>query len=168
MGCPEQDSTVPLPTIPSPRKVPARLRKAEGGVLRLQATQVEEQSSHELLWGPCCQSERVCVHIANFEVPGHERLDVHQKVEALGVRPSSPGDPEPGVLRPSSSLQQRLAQCVPVSRSLLRLQGPHGSSCTLARLAGTKGQDEGSGVGSQVGADPEHPWKVGWRGWARF
>lgn len=44
LGGPKQGSGVPWSTTPSLKKVPAWLRKAEGGVLRLQTTQVVERS----------------------------------------------------------------------------------------------------------------------------
>lgn len=50
-GGPEQRSGVPLSTIPSLKKIPVWLRKAEDGILRLQATQVEEQPPEEASLG---------------------------------------------------------------------------------------------------------------------
>lgn len=51
-GGPEQRSGVSLPTIPSLKKIPVWLRKAGDEILRLQATQVEEQPPQKLPWGP--------------------------------------------------------------------------------------------------------------------
>lgn len=46
-----QGSRVPLPTIPSLKKVPVRLSKAEGGILHLRATQAKKHLAHKASLG---------------------------------------------------------------------------------------------------------------------
>lgn len=141
LGVPEQGSSPPAHHSLL-KKVPVWLKKAEGGVLRLQATQVKEQPAHEASLGSLsCRlgvhaaSLRSCVQVVGSRVPRPERLKVRLKVHL--------GGPEPGILRLSSPLAQHLAQVVIASRSLLQPQVPLGSSWMWAWMAGKRGQQGG-------------------------